>query len=144
MDRQQTAQQLIDLFHLLKKRLIRYASHYIKQDISPMQLHVMFSMREKDVFTMSELARVVLIAKQQLTPLVDKLVAAGLVLREPDEADRRVVKIRLSPSGITYLEAHTREVIRVFDTKLAALESDDLARLKVLLTEMQHLLRKLP
>lgn len=144
MNRQQTAEQIIELFHLLKKRLIRYASHYIKQEISPMQLHVMFSLLEKDVFTMSELANVVMISKQQLTPIVDRLVTAGLVLREPDEADRRVVKIHLSPAGHAFLSAHKLEVVRVFDTKLAALSGDELTRLDALLTELQHLLRKLP
>lgn len=144
MDRQQTAAQIIDMFHILKKSLIRYASHRVKQKISPMQLHVMFSMQEKDHFTMSELASVVLISKQQLTPIIDKLVGAGLVLRETDEADRRVVKIRLSPEGKAFLAAHLQDVVRVFDTKLAALSGEELKRLGAMLTELQQLLRKLP
>lgn len=144
MNRQQTAEQIIELFHLLKKSLIRYAAHRVKQKISPMQLHVLFSMLEKDVFTMSELANVVLISKQQLTPIIDKLVGAGLVLREQDGDDRRVVRIRLSPEGKDFLTVHMQDVIRVFDTKLASLGSDDLERLDAVLTELRQLLRKLP
>lgn len=132
------------MFHLLKKRLIRYASHHVKHGISPMQLHILFSMLEKEDFTMSELANVVLISKQQLTPLVDKLVNAGLVQREPDADDRRVVRIRLSPAGIAFVAAHKHEVVRVFDTKLASLDSDDLIRLSTALAELKQILRKLP
>ncbi len=144
MDRQQTAEQIIDMFHLLKKNLIRYASHHIKQKISPMQLHVMFSMLEKDYFAMSELANVVLISKQQLTPIIDKLVRAGLVLRETDEADRRVVRIRLAPEGKAFLTAHMQDVVRVWDAKLATLAAEDLARLAAILAELRQILRKLP
>lgn len=144
MDRHQTADQLIDLFHQLKKNLIRYAANHLKLKISPMQLHVLFSLQGKEVFTMTELANVVMISKQQLTPLVDKLVGAGLALRQQDADDRRVVKIRLSPAGKTFLVDHMQDVIRVWDTKLAVLSADDLQRLGTALTELHQLLRKLP
>jgi hypothetical protein len=82
LDRHHTAEQLFDLLFLLKKSLVRYAAHHAKMEYSPMQMHVLHTMLDRDTFTMTELAGEVLISKQQLTPIVDKLVSSGLVRRD--------------------------------------------------------------
>ncbi|MDT8902545.1 MarR family winged helix-turn-helix transcriptional regulator [Anaeroselena agilis] len=144
MDRTDTAEQLFDLIFLLRKRLVRHAAQHSKPEFSPMQMHVLFTLCERGCFTMSELAGEVLIAKQQLTPLVDRLVSAGLVLREPDQEDRRVVKIRLSPAGRDFLAAKRREAIGLFETRIACLDERDLERLSDALGPLQEVIRKLP
>jgi len=144
MNRMETAEQLFDLFFLLKKRLVRHASRLVKQEFSPMQMHVLFTLLDKEVFTMSELARDVLISKQQLTPLVERLVAADLVIREPDPEDRRVVKVRISPAGLAFLAGHKREAIGVYEEMIASLSQDDLVRLNNALNGLRQIVRKLP
>lgn len=144
MNRMETAEQLFDLFFLLKKRLVRHAARLVKQEFSPMQMHVLFTMLDRESFTMTELAREVLISKQQLTPLVDKLAAAGLILREPDPEDRRVVKVRISPAGMAFLATHKREAISVYEEMIASLSQDDLDRLNDALEGMRLIVRKLP
>ncbi len=144
MNRTETAEQLFDLLFLLRKRLVRHAAQQAKLEFSPMQMHVLFTLCERDCSTMSELAGDVLIAKQQLTPIVDRLVAAGLVLREPDPCDRRVVKIRLSPAGKNFLAEKRLEAIGIFETRIACLGERDLARLGDALGPLQEVIRKLP
>lgn len=48
---------------------------------------------------MGELAGRLLVARSTCTRLVDRLAALGLVERQPDPADRRVVWVGLSPEG---------------------------------------------
>lgn len=144
MDRHHTAEQLFDLLFLLKKSLVRYAAHHAKMEYSPMQMHVLHTMLDRDTFTMTELAGEVLISKQQLTPIVDKLVSSGLVRRETDEADRRVVKICLSPAGRDFLVRKKQEAIGIFETRIACLDAGDLRRLDEALTPLRQILRKLP
>jgi DNA-binding MarR family transcriptional regulator len=144
MNRMETAEQLFDLFFLLKQRLVRHAARLVKQEFSPMQMHVLFTMLDRDVFSMSELAREVLISKQQLTPLVDKLAAAGLIIREADSEDRRVVKVRISSAGMAFLATHKREAIGVYEEMIASLSQDDLACLNDALNGLRQIIRKLP
>jgi len=47
----------------------------------------------------SALARLVMLTAAGMTNRVDRLVAAGLVEREPDPDDRRSVVVRLTPEG---------------------------------------------
>lgn len=58
--------------------------------------------------------------------LIDRAAAAGLVARAPDEADRRIVRIRLLPAGERALDAltalHVAE-LRVLADSFAALRS---------------------
>ncbi|WP_228395204.1 MarR family winged helix-turn-helix transcriptional regulator, partial [Modestobacter roseus] len=49
--------------------------------------------------TMGELATVLLCDASNVTQLVTRLQARGLVTREPDPADRRVKRVSITPAG---------------------------------------------
>ena len=53
----------------------------------------------------SALARLVMLTAAGMTNRVDRLVAAGLVEREPDPDDRRSVVVRLTPEGRALVDA---------------------------------------
>lgn len=65
--------------------------------------------RSGDPFRMtsSELARSTLITNSAVTQRLDKLEAAGLVTREGDPSDRRVVYAQLTPDGLTLIDEVT-------------------------------------
>jgi DNA-binding MarR family transcriptional regulator len=48
---------------------------------------------------MSDIAKLVGVTLPAATPVVDKLVRAGLVAREPDTRDRRVIRVALTARG---------------------------------------------
>lgn len=58
----------------------------------------------------SEVSRSLLFTSGGLTPVLDRLESRGLVKREPDESDRRKLKVRLTPEGLAVhsqaLESH--------------------------------------
>jgi MarR family transcriptional regulator, negative regulator of the multidrug operon emrRAB len=54
--------------------------------------------------TMGQLAERMLTKPRNVTPLVDALSEAGLVLREPLESDRRVILINLTAEGAALLD----------------------------------------
>lgn len=99
------------------------------------------SMREYDVlYTLSkcpeparlgELGRHVLLSQPALSRLVDRLVARGLVGREPDRADRRGVLLSLTAAGAALQREiggrHARDVARAMR---AALTADELGQLE--------------
>jgi DNA-binding MarR family transcriptional regulator len=69
--------------------------------------------------TPSELAELTLRSTGGMTQIVDRLVKQGLVLRSPDEKDRRKVVIVLTPKGRRLTDkaqvAYARERARVLD-----------------------------
>ncbi|MCC6705075.1 MAG: MarR family transcriptional regulator [Thermomicrobiales bacterium] len=52
-----------------------------------------------DVTTSAELARQMEVTPRAITSVVDKLVAKGLLLRQDDPHDRRIIRLVLTPEG---------------------------------------------
>lgn len=53
----------------------------------------------RDGFTFVELSRLLLVTSGNLTGIVDRLEAQGLVKRQPGQHDRRIVRVKLTPKG---------------------------------------------
>ncbi|MEV4054852.1 MarR family transcriptional regulator [Amycolatopsis sp. NPDC049688] len=62
--------------------------------------------------------------KTRLIALLDTLEAAGLVIREPDPADRRARVVRLTPEGIRRHAVVRAEIREVENRKLAGLPAE--------------------
>ncbi|SFW70444.1 MarR family winged helix-turn-helix transcriptional regulator [Amycolatopsis australiensis] len=76
--------------------------------------------------------------KTRLIALLDRLVAAGLVSREPDPVDRRNRMVRLTPEG-TRRHAAVRDGIReVEDRRLAGLSAEERRVLRVALAHLAN------
>jgi DNA-binding MarR family transcriptional regulator len=84
---------------------------------------------------MSELAERLRIVPRSATTLVDALEGDGLVQRQPDEADRRSMRVHLTPAGAQLLTRMRQARYGAADRLLAALPDDDRDALRrVLLT----------
>ena len=74
--------------------------------------------RRRDGVTMSELSRMLLVSNGNATAVVDRLERDGLVQRESEDGDRRRIRVRLTPVGLTAFEAmaegHEAEVDAIF------------------------------
>jgi DNA-binding MarR family transcriptional regulator len=70
--------------------------------------------RREAGMTMTEVSRFLMVSNGNVTGLVDRLVAEGLVMRIANEKDRRATFVRLTPKGLrlfaTMAEAHERWV----------------------------------
>jgi MarR family transcriptional regulator, organic hydroperoxide resistance regulator len=68
-------------------------------DLSPAQCHVLHLIEPGRLLPMSRLARTLSCDASNVTGLVDRLEARGLVERRPSPADRRVKALQLTPAG---------------------------------------------
>jgi DNA-binding MarR family transcriptional regulator len=70
--------------------------------------------RREAGMSMTEVSRFLMVSNGNVTGLVDRLVAEGLVMRIANERDRRATFVRLTPMGLrlfrTMAEAHERWV----------------------------------
>jgi len=78
---------------------------------------------DREVMTIGELARGILIAQSSTTRLVDRAAADGLVEKFADARDRRRVLVRITPAGCDYIADLIDDAARA-DRAIAA-EIDD-------------------
>jgi DNA-binding MarR family transcriptional regulator len=69
-------------------------------DLSPVQCHVLHLIEPDQPLPMSRLAKTLGCDASNVTGLVDRLEARGLVQRRPSADDRRVKVIQLTPTGL--------------------------------------------
>jgi DNA-binding MarR family transcriptional regulator len=132
------------LLPLLQKKIYRPCRQAQRNIISPMQIRSMVLLREKGSITMTELANEMLIAKPQLTPIIDKLIDSDLVERKNEKDDRRIIKISLTPSGHELLQEHKAEMIEMLKKKIDFFDIKDLAALDKALDQVINIINKLP
>ncbi len=73
--------------------------------LTPTQLGVLEALLHKGPLSQRELGRKVLTSAGNMTDVIDKLEARGLVARCRSEADRRQVRVDLTPAGRAMIEA---------------------------------------
>lgn len=92
------------LFLTAQVRLVDRIDQRLKQaDLPPLEWYdVLFTLKEapNHRLRLSELAEAVLLSRSNLTRLVDRLEAAGLLQRETCPTDRRGTYAALTPAGL--------------------------------------------
>lgn len=98
-----------DLIALLKHIKANLGVLAEKHGLTHMQLHVLNVIRGGDI-TMGELAGNLHCDASNVTGMVDRLVASGLVDRRESEHDRRAKVLQLTATGHEVLETITKEM----------------------------------
>lgn len=94
----------------------------LKVDLTSSQVKVLISFYGKDHYTMTELSRVHGVSVSTMTSMADRLLLSGLIERQRDDEDRRVVRVRLSAEGkkmVDYLMKVRRQELEKFLTELS-------------------------
>lgn len=95
--------------HMMRSRM--------QGDITAEQLAIMRYLMQKGKCTSSELADSFCVGKSSITAIITRLADKGLVVREPDEKDRRVTFLMLSAEGerlCTLMENDAFEILSKF------------------------------
>lgn len=67
--------------------------------ITELQLIILYTLSKKDNIRLNDLAEKLNMSNSTISGTVDRLVSAGLVIREPSKEDRRAVTLHLSEKG---------------------------------------------
>lgn len=98
------AQNIFQVMPLIKKRLVKLSAIQAEQGIPMSHVQVLAILAESGSMSVSEISRRFGIAKPNITPLVDRLLNAGLVDRVRNNTDRRVVNVVIQEAGYRKLE----------------------------------------
>ncbi len=136
---------LENLFHILPmihKKLLRMDLDGVTGDLSRLHLAIMGMLREKSL-AVSEVAKILVIPKSQMTHLIDQLVDLDIVARHPDAKDRRVINISLTDHGKAMLKECRRIMKQTMRNKLSHLTPAELADLSIALEKLKNIGAKL-
>ena len=123
---------ILALYHL-----IRRTSHPIhRAEITPEQYWLLRFLRRKGALSISELAEALGVTGSSVTTACKRLEKVGLVTRERQNDDERMVRVMLTSQGHEHVESWHRRRREIVEQWLVALESDEQAIL-------QHLLERL-
>ncbi len=117
--------------------LIRRTSHPVhRAEITPEQYWLLRLLRRKDALSVGELAEALGVTGSSVTTACKRLEKAGLVTRERQSDDERMVRVMLTAQGHQHVEAWHQRRREIVGQWLAALEQDEQEML-------QHLLERL-
>ena len=98
---------------------------------------------ENKSMSVSEISRRLGIAKPNITPLVDRLIASDLVDRVRDTGDRRVVNVVIQPAGVQKLAAIQKSIANQVREWADNMSEEDFAELSVSLESITRILSNL-
>ncbi|MFC4161206.1 MarR family winged helix-turn-helix transcriptional regulator [Chitinimonas lacunae] len=104
------------------------------------QLWALAEVAQADNLTVNGLAEAMAVHQSTASNLIDKLDHKGLVLRLRDPYDRRVVRLRPTPSGQAVLASAPGPAAGILPDALLRLAPEKLEQLNELLNELAHLL----
>lgn len=135
--REDLLQRTIEKLFSVVRQMHREVSHEESILSHPQARLVFVIARYKDEgISVKELARMANMTPGAITQFVDVLITKDLVKREEDSSDRRIVRLKLTPSAKNQMEKFREEflasAVRVFDV----LSTDELKHLIDLLTKV--------
>jgi DNA-binding MarR family transcriptional regulator len=104
--REEAHARLVEVLPHLFRRLVIAMPNEVEglAKVTPEQFGVLTQIIDRGTLSMSELAIARNVALNTATSLVDRLVAAGLIERRGDPADRRVVRVAVTARGRDVVE----------------------------------------
>ena len=103
LDRAQLMEQVLGLRSELFRSL-RPAREWLEIDLTTSQLKVLFILYSAECASMGQLAGSLGVTLSTVTGIVDRLVEHGMVVRQEDPHDRRLVVCRLTRDGAAIAE----------------------------------------
>lgn len=113
----------------------------LERGLTPLQYYVMRFIDQHGPSTVSELAVELGVKPSAVTAIVDRMMSNELVLRERDEADRRVVRITMSEIGLQIFAESEEKRKLVFERYLRYFSHEELATFTKLFEKLSNILQ---
>ena len=133
-------EELIGTVVHLMMSVMRFVRHHgppPEPRLSPPQIHLLFTIvAEKEGITVKELADRSSITPGAVTQFVDGLVEKGLVAREGDPNDRRIVRLKATELALKQMEKMRQEHLAVMSKIFEGLNDEEIKQLIALFTKI--------
>lgn len=128
-----TSKNLNDLSENLYILLLSLNRHILnphtltkKFNVPHSHIKVLFYLIHHGPTSISKMAKELCISKPNMTPVIDKLVEDGLVTRDYDPNDRRVILIQSTDKALDFLKEGKEYIKEDIREKLSTLDNNDI------------------
>lgn len=130
-------------FPLFRKKLFKHKRRSHEGKMPHSYYHVLKILDKHGNLPMSKIGKNIHISKSNMTSLIDKLVENGLAERLPDQNDRRVINISITPKGKDVLKDWRKNSNNEIKKSLSVLSEEDLETFYVSVENIKDILHKL-
>ena len=123
------SQEFFTLLMLLHKKVLKPDEFIKGLPMPPSHCKVIFYLAQRGATSISTIAKDLCISKPNMTPIIDKLISAGYVIRYEDPNDRRVLMIEVTEKAHEAFKLKKEYVLKSLKELLSTLEDDDLESL---------------
>ncbi len=106
--------------------------------LSPPQARLVFiiARHQDEGISVKELAHIANITPGAITQVVDVLITKDLVRRERDPRDRRIIRLKLTPSARSQMKEFRKDFLGPVTRRFDVLSTDELKELVALITKV--------
>lgn len=126
------------------KKILKLEDFMKDFPIPPSHVKVIFYLTQKGPSPVSVIAKELCISKSNMTPIIDKLLEDGYVIRYEDPNDRRILRIEITEKASEVFKLKREYAIKALMVKLSNLEDTDLIHLSESIKTFTDVLSKLP
>ena len=135
---------LFQAWPLMRRKLLPSSAQQAEFGMPLSHVQVLVMLDHRGSLSITEISQSFGIAKPNITPLVDRLIEEGLVMRERNSADRRVVNVVICEKGRERLADIYRDLCDNLFDWTRTLSSEDMTAFNEALETIVRLLRKQP
>jgi DNA-binding MarR family transcriptional regulator len=126
----------------IEKQILNPAIKELRLELAPYHVWIMQILAEEGNQTVNDVGEKLAISRSQMTFATDRLFDLGLITRQPDEEDRRKIRIDLTLRGRWVTEELTKNIRKEFSLLLDDLSDHDLDQLENGLQILDRLINK--
>ena len=128
---------------IIRRKLLMTKLADVEVDLKLLHFEIMRVLKDEGTMHPAKIGEKLLIAKAQMTHLIDKLVELDFVKRELDSVDRRTFNITLTEKGKRVLDEQDNLVFCAISDIMASLPETELESLSNALRSIRDILFKL-
>ena len=132
---------LFETFFACQKVLL-YSLDYREIKFSRHQFYALLALGSRGDMTMGQVAESIAASREQATRVIAPLVEEGYAERFYDEANRKLVFVRLTPKGKALIRKEKKYVREQLEQRFGHLSSEELERFLECVSEIKTILKK--
>ena len=131
------------LFPLLKRLFAGDSSDPALASLRNQTYHILRILELQGPLPVSRIGKQLFIAKQNMTTAIDKLVKDGLVERNHDDVDRRVVNVSVTEKGKDFLKEKRQGLKNIVEKNLSKLSHEEMESFRSIFSIVRNIVQKL-
>jgi DNA-binding MarR family transcriptional regulator len=131
------------IFRLIRRKLVTTALAETDANLKLLHFEIMRVLKQEGTMHVAKIGEKLLIAKAQMTHLIDKLVEIGFVEREIGAPDRRTMNISLTPKGQKFTQEQDSLILNAMRDNMSSLTDKELETLSGSLRNLRDTLFKM-